>query len=405
LNERLLNKDWCSKKHIYSSVINDINIISNILEPSVSVIVISWRFHPDTLKSVQILQKQRDQNFELIFVNNGANKKDFEPLFQYIDTYIELNNNTGAYLARNIGAVFSQAPILIFLEDDGIPDIEFIKMHKIAHELHNPISVRGVCLPKTENELNKYAIHYFLGESVFSHFVDLEGNSSYSAKEFFEVGGWDDEIIFGGGGPELAIRLYEKYDDIKKQIYWPYAIILHDYALNDKHFKDKKEKQRASLKRFREKYSEWEYFINVFISDKNIFQLKRQNFVKIIERYKDVLIEFQKKTMKYVYKKEIDIFEDKLKKIVKNRKIAIFGSGRGGMENRKYLENFNFQISCFIDNNEEKIGTKIDKLDIMSIYDIKKSDYFIIISSAFGIEIGEQLTELGFKFIQDFIII
>ncbi len=64
------------------------------------------------IKSFQFLERQRNQNFELMFGDHGANEGEFNDLKPFVDTYIKLNQNTGAYLARNIGAVFAKAPII-----------------------------------------------------------------------------------------------------------------------------------------------------------------------------------------------------------------------------------------------------------------------------------------------------
>ena len=168
---------------------NNYSINKVINRPNISVIVISWRLHPDNVKSFQVLEKQRDQNFELIFVNNGADDKEFEPLRPFIDKYIKLNKNTGAYLARNIGAVFAEAPILLFLEDDCIPESNLIKVHLNLFQEYEIIACRGVCIPKSNNVLNKLAKHYYLGDKSFPIFADLEGNTSYFYI-FYQAGGW-----------------------------------------------------------------------------------------------------------------------------------------------------------------------------------------------------------------------
>ena len=41
----------------------------------------------------------------------------------WVDIVVTLNTNTGAYLSRNIGAVFANAPILLFVDDDAMPGL------------------------------------------------------------------------------------------------------------------------------------------------------------------------------------------------------------------------------------------------------------------------------------------
>jgi glycosyltransferase involved in cell wall biosynthesis len=254
----LNKKGWQGKKELYSGCFESVTFQKDVNKPDISVIVISWRLHPDNLKNFQILEKQRDQNFELIFVDNGGKEGEFDCLKPFVDTYVRLNKNTGAYLARNVGAVFAKAPILLFLEDDGIPESNLIEAHLNLFKKYDIIACRGVYSPKTENLLNKMATHYYMGRLPYPYPSNLEGNSSYCADTFYKVAGWDDEILFGYGGWDLAVRLLNLEPDQRKQIYSPDPIIYHDFATSDEHLSSKREKQITSLKRLRRKHSKWD---------------------------------------------------------------------------------------------------------------------------------------------------
>lgn len=65
-----------------------------------------------------------------------------------VDVYIELKGNSGAYLARNIGSVFSNGGVLIFVDDDGLPETGMLAAHANAHDEYLLDAVRGGCLPK-----------------------------------------------------------------------------------------------------------------------------------------------------------------------------------------------------------------------------------------------------------------
>jgi glycosyltransferase involved in cell wall biosynthesis/tetratricopeptide (TPR) repeat protein len=262
LNSRLEQIGWSSKFERYREIFSWVHKMQVIDKPKVSIIVISWRLHPDTLKSFEILSRQRNQGYELIFVDNGSPKGSFKKLENFIDTYVRLNTNTGAYLARNLGAVFADAPILFFLEDDGLPYDDIVSAHLRTHHRYDVISVRGVCLPKTpNNRINSLAKHYYLGSRPFPWHVNLEGNASYRADAFFSVGGWDDDNRFGGGGPELSCRLLEHEPDWCKQIYSPEPVILHDYAADHEHLQKKTTKQREQVRRIKEKSPGFEEFL------------------------------------------------------------------------------------------------------------------------------------------------
>lgn len=258
LRKALHDKGWGHKEDTYAPLFEYVLNLKEVNDPALSIVVISWRFHPDNLKSFMILDKQRDKNFELIFVDNGGRPGEFECLKPYIDTLIRLNTNTGAYLARNVGAAFAKAPILLFLEDDGIPEANLVEAHLSLFDEYDIIACRGVYIPKTDNPLNKMQGHYYISDKEYPTFAHVEGNTSYRADTFFKAGGWDDEIMFGGGGLELYFRLLQVDPDKRKQIYSPRPIIYHDYATDEKHLKNKLEKQKLSFERLRAKYPEWD---------------------------------------------------------------------------------------------------------------------------------------------------
>lgn len=259
----LTKAGWDTKKAIYAEVLDSVEFKTKVKAPVISIVMISWLYNDKILRNITELQKQRTTNFELIFVNNGKGDTEFAAILPFVDTYVKLNRNTGAYKARNIGSLFAQAPVIIFLEDDGIVGEGFVNGHLEAYNSFEIISVRGVCRPISENELNKMAKHYYLGNRPFPRFVDLEGNASYKAEAFFAVGGWNDAIEFGHGGPDLSIRLSKKYPDKRMQIYSPVPVIYHDYVKDTGHLKTKYLKQKKSLEMLKARYPDWgSYFKN-----------------------------------------------------------------------------------------------------------------------------------------------
>jgi GT2 family glycosyltransferase len=258
----LNKKTWQNKRDRYIDCFESVIFLNNIDSPAISIIVISWRLHADNLINFQILAEQRHQNYELIFVDNGGKDGEFNALMPYIDTYVRLNTNTGAYLARNVGAVFAKAPILLFLEDDGIPEHNLVEAHLEVHRKYDVIAVRGVYSPKKDSAINKMAGHYYLGDVPYPYPSNLEGNSSYRADSFYYVEGWDDDILFGYGGWDLAVRLLNVEPDQRKQIYSPAPVIYHDFAADAEHLAVKLEKHSCSLLRLKAKHPEWDAITN-----------------------------------------------------------------------------------------------------------------------------------------------
>jgi len=257
LDAALAKQGWSSKAPLYRPVFQSVERCRTVHNARASAIVISHRSHLDTAACLAALKATDADQFELIFVSNGAPEVDASSIQQHVDIYVRLNINTGAYLARNVGALFASAPILVFVEDDCIPYPDLLSAHVEAYEKFDCISVRGVYEPKTDNPLNMLAAHYDLGNRTFPQYVVAEGNASYRSHAFYAVGGWDDQIRFGGGGTDLALRLLKIVPDMRRQIYYPRARIRHDYAVDNRHLQRKRRLQEQSFIRLQAKHGEY----------------------------------------------------------------------------------------------------------------------------------------------------
>lgn len=257
LTAALARVGWSKKYHRYKNLLEQVEYLRCIPEPCASAIIISHRQHPDTLACLQTIRSMVDGRCEVVFVSNGVPPSKLSDIRDTVNTFVQLTYNTGAFLARNLGALFSKGPILVFVEDDCIPFPNLIETHLDAYKVFDCISVRGIYEPKTSNPLNVLAKHYNLGNKPFPQYVVAEGNASYRANVFFAVGGWDDDIKFGGGGAELALRLLKFNPDMRRQIYFPQARIKHDYAVDTDHLKRKRSLQQESFIRLEKKHPDY----------------------------------------------------------------------------------------------------------------------------------------------------
>ncbi|MHC4728500.1 MAG: exostosin domain-containing protein, partial [Planctomycetota bacterium] len=250
---------WERKLSLYRKFFEHVACLRQVTAPAISVIVISWRLHPDTIKSFESLIQQRNENFELVFVDNGAKPGEFDCLKPFIDTYVRLNQNTGAYLARNVGAVFAKGRIILFLDDDGIPETDILRSYREAFDKYEAVAVRGSIWPKDRNA-EPYDGNQNYGDKPFPYFSCQEGITAYDALVFYYVGGWDDKIIFGGGGIDISRRLLDVEPDMRKQIYLPQIVLYHDRLTDEAKLRNKKKKQSISEERLRRKHSDYRIF-------------------------------------------------------------------------------------------------------------------------------------------------
>ena len=216
-------------------IVEIIDFNENKILPEASVIIVTYNTDKKLLsQNLESLDMQTDKNFEIIIVDN-SDKIDIKPIVsKYSLKYIKLNKNYGLSLARNIGIKFAKSDIVIFLDDDAIPAQNFVEEHVRAHKKYNILGLRGKSLPRTSTIYNYFVSHYNYGEKTIPCFINLEGNSSFKRDVIIEVGGFNPELQGAGGyeGLELTYRIVSKYKDKSKLIYYPNAVIYHDYSHN-----------------------------------------------------------------------------------------------------------------------------------------------------------------------------
>lgn len=413
LYDKLMKINWDYKSSLYESYYDYSEVVNIERNPSISIIIISWRKHPDTLVNLKILEQLRlEQSLEIIFVDNGGAPGEFESFKSYVNTYIRLSQNTGAYLARNIGAAFANAPVLLFLEDDGIPDIDIVRAHLTVHENYEAISVRGVYLCKTDNPLNERQTVYYWGQRSFPAFANLEGNASYKADLFYQVGGWDDRIVYGHGGLELAIRLLDIEPDKRKQIYSPLPVIYHDLVDNEEQFLKKRKQHVIAFEYLKNKHPNVEQHREEWQA---LFLEEGALLPKGTEEQRNAMLQLQARIANrnqekvnmmnrlFIPSYDDDLLKQTVNELIVGKKCKVFGAGFLGEHIIKTLRKHGIEPVCFLDNDSKKWGTRFVGLEVQSPDSLTTND-FIIIASIYSYEIAEQLQNKGLHKNRDFII-
>lgn len=406
LQERLSKLKWSNKLALYNSVIDSVVIkdttINNIEN---TVIVVAHKYSRDLVSNLELLNQEKDEDTEIIFVNNNIPENELFEIDKYINVRVNINNNSGACVARNIGAVFSNGSLLIFVDDDGKPDENFLKGHILSHKMFNIISARGVCLPKT-NKI--FMDHYCLGTEISSSYCNLEGNYSIIADVFFEVGGWNDNLFYGHEGMELSYRLIKYDSDISKQIYSPLPILYHDYVKNESDKILKYEKLETSRKEIVKFSPMFETVMNLWMSNTNKtneidYRICLSNsiyydFQSILDCARLKIDDWKQSTENSIFDfRDINIdLMIKRKNFFENKKIYIFGSGKKGKKVFNSMKNLNIEIVGFVDNNEDIHGKYICNKKINLLNEIC-NDAFVLVASMWENEINLQLMDKGFS--------
>lgn len=197
-------------------------------DPLASIIVASHRDHAGVANGLRSIAKQiRPDRFEVILVDNGnlslarIGQRHFHSF-----THIEIGFNAGCSVARNIGAQVAKAPLIIFLDDDGIAEDGCVEALVSCMEETGAVAARGRVKPQTSPELT--GAHYDLGPGRLPALITCEGISIWRRARFIEAGGFD-PLLAGHEGIALCSRLW-RFHGPAGFVYEPAAVLLHDYA-------------------------------------------------------------------------------------------------------------------------------------------------------------------------------
>lgn len=120
-----------------------------------------------------------------------------------------------------------------------------------------------------------------------------------------------------------------------------------------------------------------------------------EKYVKRYYQYEDLLYKSRKEGNGFWDEAKVDIPADK--------KIFIFGAGKGGMNSYKLLEKLEYTVSGFIDNNLGEEQIEIEGKTVQLPETLEAGRDFVIISTArYKNDIKNQLLEQGFKENYDF---
>lgn len=187
----------------------------------------------DFEKTLDSLDEQTEGDFETIMIDNGTSwpVKEMLEEHEHVSRYVLMKGNYGLTMGRNIGMYLSKGEVLIFLDDDGIPREDFVEEHLKAYEKYDIVALRGKIIPIGDDIFSRLAPHYDLGDEPHPYLIDTEGNSSFKKEKLMDIGGFNEDLAGSGGheGTEVTYRLVKNGIEKDRMIYYPNAVIYHDY--------------------------------------------------------------------------------------------------------------------------------------------------------------------------------
>ena len=206
--------------------------------PLLSVIVVTHNRKKELIQNLIELNQQTEKNFELIIVNNGQSIEElttsgYKSSFDIC--YIEMAQNYGPSLARNIGAKYSRAKYIAIYDDDAKADINYVRNIINNFKNNNICALRGRVLPS----IGDYKpLKHDLGDQICIAATDLEMIIAFERQVFLNVGGFD-ERLYGNEGCDLSYRIYKSQKRLDCILYFPDIVIYHNNYKNKEALLDK----------------------------------------------------------------------------------------------------------------------------------------------------------------------
>ncbi len=147
---------------------------------------------------------------ELIVVDGGSKDKTVEIARKYCYKVIQARKNTiGA--ARNVGAKAARGEIILFVDADTIPHMEFFeKIRVICSRDHQVVGVGCPVMPRNVNffeSLFFYFLNFLVYLSVQLRKPSIAGSCvAYRRKAFWKVKGFDEEMA-ASEDQDLSVRI------------------------------------------------------------------------------------------------------------------------------------------------------------------------------------------------------
>jgi glycosyltransferase involved in cell wall biosynthesis len=164
-----------------------------MVTPAISVIMPCHNRAHDLLRVLQEYNEQEvEEPFEMIAVDDASSDTTYEVLnsFQplnYSLRVVKLDKNSGPAAARNQGIQLAQAPLILFVGDDILPERNLIRGHLTAHRLYREtnIAILGRITWPQDLPVNTLMTHIDgIGAQQFSYYY-LQDGQEYDFRHFY----------------------------------------------------------------------------------------------------------------------------------------------------------------------------------------------------------------------------
>ena len=181
-----------------------------------SVIIPAYNCNKSIASTLNSVQQQTFQNFELIIIDDGSTdntRKTIEehPVFSECKYYYQAN--MGVCAARNEGAARSSGKYLIFLDSDDIVKETWLEDFYEA-SMENDYDIIRCKMERNDNYGKNLKNSLIVPEENFGAYPFSAGTFIIKRSFFYEVGQYDENLKYGEN-TELSFRISEERIKVK----------------------------------------------------------------------------------------------------------------------------------------------------------------------------------------------
>lgn len=173
-----------------------------------SVLIATYR-SPDSLMRVvnAVLLQLRDDD-ELVVVDDGSGDETPAVLDTIEDPRVRaiIQDNGGVSAARNGAAAVARNPLLVFLDDDEVPQPRWLEVHRASHASPKRV-VMGQAELLVPSGLGTKVLPVAPSIGIDAPAVLVNDSFSVRRGDFEAVGGFDARFVHGGEDIDLGLRL------------------------------------------------------------------------------------------------------------------------------------------------------------------------------------------------------
>jgi len=182
----------------------------------------------EALDAIQAAARQCSGAVEILLVDNGGLDLVRTQIESRAHQVIRMVTNVNQCRARNYGAACAHGPVLVFLEDDGVIQEDYLANAERWFRLEELCAVRGRVIYKRHRYYTTLAAHYDLGPEPREDCLVTEGNMAIRRDPYLRAGGFREDLI-GHEGRELTYRVKLQDPDALVR-YVPDLVLRHDFA-------------------------------------------------------------------------------------------------------------------------------------------------------------------------------